>query len=79
MSMELDPRVQRFQAIKAQGKARALKRKEVMDQIRASNPGASDAVVEQIFEGHLKSQKFSTIEVCGPKGKKPHKVKVQKI
>lgn len=61
MPRELDRRVLRFQQIKAAERARATEQarkeevlKPIKDQIRAANPGASETVVEQILQAHLR-------------------------
>lgn len=66
MAKELDPRVVRFQQIKAANKAKAIARakeeekvRPIKDQIRQANPNASDKVVDQILQAHLRAQAYT--------------------
>lgn len=56
MAQQISKACERFQHIKAQEKAAAIARKSVAEQVRKANPNASDKVVEQIVQAHLKAQ-----------------------
>ena len=75
MPIELDPRVRRFQEIKARRRKEATARTEKLNDIKRVNPNLSDKQAQQVLDAHLRAQQAKTIEIRGPKGK-IRKVKV---
>lgn len=69
MPVELDPRVRRFQEIKAHRREKAIKNKEIIAQIKATSPTLTDKQALQVYEAHLRHQQARTIEVKGRDGK----------
>ncbi len=75
MPMELDPRVRRFQEIKAARRAKKVREVEAIAKIKTANPNLTDKQALQVYEAHIRQQQAQTIRVKGRNGK-PKTVKV---
>ena len=83
MPMELDPRVRRFQEIKARKKQEAIARKAQEERqaasiakIKEANPALTDKQALQVYEAHQRQQQARTIHVPNKHGKGTKTVKV---
>ena len=65
MPVQLDPRVLRFQALKAERKARKLKEIEALNKIKAVNPNLTDRQALQVHQAHVKINQGRVIQVHG--------------
>lgn len=70
MSLDLDPRVKRFQALKAAAKAKAIAKKAAEDaiaegiqRVKQVSPQLTDKQARQVYEAHLRQLKPQTINV----------------
>ena len=66
MAIELDPRVRRFQAIKAAAKAKAVeaaKHKAEIGRIMAQSPGLSEKQAIRVYESHLRHRNARVVQV----------------
>lgn len=65
--MELDPRVRRFQEIKAARKAQKIREVEAIAKIKQVNPNLTDKQALQVYEAHVRQQQAKVINVKGKK------------
>lgn len=72
MPMELDPRVRRFQEIKAARRAKKVREVEAIAKIKTANPNLSDKQALQVYEAHLRQQSAQVINVKGRRVKVFH-------
>ena len=74
MSLPLDPRVRRFQEIKARRKAAKIREVEALKSIKAATPTLTDKQAHQIYQAS-EAQKARTSRICV----KGHSVVVQRV
>lgn len=70
MPMELDPRVRRFQEIKARKREQKTREVQAISKIKEANPNLTDKQAFQVYEAHLRQQEARTITVHNNRGQR---------
>lgn len=63
MGIQLDPRVKRFQEIKARAKKAAIEQKEGIAKILQVSPHLTEKQAKQVLEAHKRQQEYTTRKI----------------